>query len=282
MKLVAALLSSLVATSAMSQVPSGSTAVGFIRNRSVQDEYQIAWTLAPVAGTTMVTADQNQVIFSAPLLPERLFRTAAPVRAADGTLLIPEGMQMVLMDYGQFLVCSQERGAEGSAARSNRVCLLDETGDGLADAYFLRSYGRSAMTSDGMWFAMNRRMPQERLPLAPASLAEIDPAELTTKPQFSITFAGMLDGPGLVRLRGSIDRFGNFESVCRGYVGQESGSTGDDFCIMPPVAFRAISRNGEQVQFAVIGVNRAAKARFTAQYGLIGHAISGVNITFDD
>lgn len=284
MRLAAVVLSSLIATSSVSQVPSGSVATGWVRNHSVQDEYQIAWVLAPVpSNPRMVTADRNGILFSAPLLPERLYRTAEPVRAADRTLLIPEGMQMVLMDYSRFLVCSQEQGTEGSAARSNRVCLLDETGDGHPDTYFLRSYGRSGWTTDGMWFAMNRRIPQRRLPLAGVNLIEIDPADLTTKPQFSIRFGGMLDGRQLVRLRGGVDGFNGFETVCPGYVGQESGSTGDGFCIMPPIALRALSRSGEQVQFAVAGVNRSANARFTAQYGsLIGHQITGIRITFND
>ncbi|WP_310535347.1 hypothetical protein [Novosphingobium sp.] len=149
-----------------------------------KDELQVDWAIpadafAPGKGE----AKPGGLTFSFSLVPARMLVANEPVKSGDGKALLPKSAQLYLMVGSRLLACSQDQFAAGFVGSSNRVCVLDSDGNGRFDAYFLRSRGRSFMTGDQMWFAMNDSMPTRAMSLKDFAFVDGDPLAASQRPK---------------------------------------------------------------------------------------------------
>lgn len=250
------------------------------------DEYQIAWMIPPASSERQtVRAAPQGTLFSTKLLPEKVFLTKSRVVAKNGDFLMPNGTRLALMDYPRLLACNLERGPEGSVARSNRICVLDEDGDLRFDTYFLRSFGKSMMTTDGLWFAMNGKMPKKRIGLAAFDHEEGDRTAMAVSPELTVRYARIFDKSQATLLVASVAGRLSATSVCNAYLPRDDAASGFRVqrCLVPGFDVAVLGREGESLTFSVAGQQRPVRVRFTASYGLLmGHDITGMTLTYAD
>lgn len=158
------------------------------------DDLQIDWVI-PAGGIDEVALNsgERREIGLRPV-PRKMFAHAADVMSEAGVKLLPAGAPLYLMVGPKFMVCSQAVAPEGYLGKSNRVCLRDTDGDGKLDAYFTRSRGRSFMTGDQMWFAMNNNIPKPVGPIQPLQLSEMDRTQAPERPYLDMSFKADKDG----------------------------------------------------------------------------------------
>ena len=251
----------------------GSFTTGLIRNGAVTDEMQVAWMLPPLAAQPQtITLPRRRIIYQAPLLPERLFVVRQPVLGADGAVLAPAGTQFLLMEWPTLAVCSLGRDQTGLAGATQKVCLLDENGDGVPDTHF-----RGSGDHDG-WYVLNRRLPAVRQPLRPVALTEIPPAELVRKPVFSLRLDRWPTERRGFLLAGSVDGANYYWAGCTPLTARPGSA-----CIFPPVLILSHARAPGQDQVTIAGLGQPAKLRYQINYGPIsGGRVAGVSIYYDE
>lgn len=177
------------------------------------DDLQIDWVV-PADGFVRSDEDAAKGIprYEAKALPRRLYAADADVLAKDGSKLLPKGAQLYAMVGKLFMVCSQAQAATPYRAASNRVCLVDEDGDRQFDTYFTRSMGRSWMSGDQMWFAMNNNIPAKRSPIIPARATQIDRNQAAQTVSVGLNF--YVDADGTIRGGASIAHQFGFSGRC--------------------------------------------------------------------
>jgi hypothetical protein len=123
---------------------------------------------------SIVRTDSRSLSLSFQAYPRTLYVASSDVLAADGTKLLPAGQQLYGMRGANLMICSQQRVVNRDYAGSRgRICLRDDDWDGVFDTYFSRTFGRSILVTDGLWFAMNTAdLPDRRDRVAPASIRE--------------------------------------------------------------------------------------------------------------
>lgn len=177
------------------------------------DDLQIDWVV-PAGGFVRSAEDAAKGFpsYEAKALPRRLYTADADVLAKDGSKLLPKGAQLYAMIGKLFMVCSQEQAAAPYRAASSRVCLVDEDGDRQFDTYFTRSMGRSWMSGDQMWFAMNNNVPASRSAIIPARATEIDRSQAAQTVSVGLNF--YVDADGTIRGGASIAHQFGFSGRC--------------------------------------------------------------------
>lgn len=176
------------------------------------DDLQIDWVIP--AGTIDENAlheGKDRRVFIRPV-PRRLFAPTADVISLDGVNLLPAGAPLYAMVGPAFMVCSQAVAPAAYVAKSNRVCLRDVDGDGKLDSYFTRSRGRSFMTGDQMWFAMNNNIPKPIGAIQSLELTEVDRMQAPERPGLDIGFSAQRDGA--VRMTVVIEGQHSFSMRC--------------------------------------------------------------------
>jgi hypothetical protein len=180
-----------------------------------KDQLQIDWVIPAEAFAAAVTDHPDANLrYEVKFVPRRLFRTTANLIGADGELLLPVDAELFAMIGAKRALCSQGKYQADSAGANNRVCIVDEDGDGAFDSYFLRGLGKSFWTTDKMWFAMNDYFPTIRRPLKSAGIAEAD--RLQAKNHVAATFDYTVTKAGTVDSVVSIERSFRFVGSCAG------------------------------------------------------------------
>ena len=146
------------------------------------------------------------------LVPRRLYVAQNPVLGGDGQRLLPQGAQLFAMIGERMMACSQQAAPEGYAGANGRVCVYDSNGDGKLDSWFLRSTGKSFMTSDGMWFAMNAAMPSAMSALATPDLAEVSREGAVAKGAIDLDVRVYKDGSAYLEM--TIEKKFKFKGDC--------------------------------------------------------------------
>lgn len=152
------------------------------------NDYHLVWRIAEPSAQKGANwyREQSELSF-ANLRPDGLSAASGEIRTPDGKLVAPAGLQFYLMSAPRPLVCSLEKGAEGSVSASRRVCLVDGNDDGQVDAFFTRGHDRE-------WFMLNGRLPARLDPIAPIRLTDLAPDRATRKPYLSFHYQRYLDG----------------------------------------------------------------------------------------
>jgi hypothetical protein len=241
-------------------------------------EYQVAWEIAPIrtAESDLWVRPGNE-IFRAKLIPTKLFRPKGEIRSFDGVLLLlGPGNQLVEMDYSKPMVCTLERGPEGTQSFSNRVCLLDDNRDGRFESYFLTGLGKALLTSDFMWFAMNAKIGRSFKALGDVKLQEIDKNLLENSPNLILKYISISDGSQRISLQAYIERFGPFQAFCDAYVAEGNVRLAEHpKCDFPGAEVRLTGREGEALRFRVQNNQSPTNIRFSASYGIVDRRITG-------
>lgn len=154
------------------------------------DDLQIAWVITKEALAKRDNHPNPGSLLRTLLLPQRLFVSDEIVADSKGKKLLPAGAQLYLMIGERLTVCSQEHFEKGFAGAGRRICLIDQNGDQKFDTYFTKSMGRSWLTGDEMWFAMNSSIPKKTKPVRPFSYQEIDRTEAKVSPTFWLVLGG--------------------------------------------------------------------------------------------
>lgn len=132
--------------------------------------------------------------------------------------------------------------------------------------------GRSWVTGDEMWFAMNNRIPQNRLPIRSAKANEIDRKEAKVAFKISIGIGAQSDGS--VETGVSIfDKF-HFRGHCfpRKPIVESDGSTKSQ-CLMPDLVVRASNFVAEKIRDQKLQISfpqREISVRFDVAPRLMG------------
>lgn len=138
-------------------------------------------------GKANLAAEGTQFTFD--ILPRELYASPVEVVAADGTKLLPAGAQLYAMIGELPMACSQEKSPVGYVGESKRICVRDTDADGTFDSFFTLGRGRSALTSDSSWFAINSKLPSRLSALQPLTLASIDREFAALKPKVEWTLS---------------------------------------------------------------------------------------------
>lgn len=155
-----------------------------------RNDHQIEWMISAQDWSTADHAFEDGVHrYDLKARPSRLYLARADVIGENGTILLPAGSQFYGMTGQNLTVCSQQRGPEGTLGYNNRVCLLDEDGDGSPDVYWFRAFGRSFLRLDDWWFAMNAEPPRTKFNLQVAELEVSDPALANVLLDMELTFS---------------------------------------------------------------------------------------------
>lgn len=177
------------------------------------DDLQIDWVIpASEFGARSIASVDGRIAVRVWPLPRELFVAEAEVVGADGAKLLPAGAQLYRMTGPVLMACSQSQAGEGYLGASRRVCLRDTDGDGAVDSYFTRSSGRSALTGDQMWFAMNTTLPRDMERLNPVALAKISNTQATERPAMDFEF--FADRKGRIFSAVTIEGRHRFDSRC--------------------------------------------------------------------
>lgn len=150
--------------------------------------YELNWIIGPhplPAGDFWV-AKQGQIVETR-LLPPELYVAERPVTAADGTLLMGAGQQIVKLRARQLIACNIRRGASGRAS-GRRVCLVDTDGDERFDSYFERG------TGEYYWFALSGEIPGQMRPISAPAFRAAPADQLADAPILTVHFQRILDG----------------------------------------------------------------------------------------
>jgi hypothetical protein len=241
------------------------------------NEYQVAWEVAPIRTIESdLWVHPDNEVFRTKLIPRRLFRPKTEIRSSDGALLLGQGNQLVEMDYSKPMVCTLERGPETTLSFSNRICLLDDNRDGRFESYFLKGLGKSLLTSDFMWFAMNAKIGGNFKALGNVDLEEIDKNLFDNAPNLILKYMSISDGSKRISLQAYIERFGPFHAYCDAYVAEASGKPAENpKCDFPGADVRLTGREGEALRFRVQNNQSPTNIRFSASYGIVDRRITG-------
>jgi hypothetical protein len=243
------------------------------------DEYQAAWMISTAdINNNTVLVNKGKSVLTTKLLPEKLFVADEDVYSLDKKLLLAKNMQLILMDYKKTMVCSMDVGVVTSLSNVNRVCMIDNDNNGSLDVYFSRSFGRSSAETDGLWFAMNRKIPKKQMKLASAHYSEIDVNAFLAPPKVSVNYIEINDKSQVTRLSVAIDNVGIFYGYCSAYFPDDKTKSNaiKSTCGNPIADINVVGREGESLMFEYRGRKKKTKLRFDARYGVIGHEITRV------
>lgn len=197
------------------------------------DRYALYWTIAesPVRAGDFWVKEQEAIVETR-LWPVALYTTDSIINAADGTLLVPAGAQLVRVTGDRLLVCTQQKTMTG-VSKSKRVCLVDTNGDGSVDASFSKGLGGTG------WIAFSGTYSDSKAqPVSGVTLRELDPREMVGAPYISFHYQRILDGGLQIPLTqegGNMVRFhfkvGRTEKESRTWVVRECREPGlPNFC----------------------------------------------------
>lgn len=151
--------------------------------------FELQWVLEPnVVSTGDAWVGRHRVVVATRLLPTGLFVANAPVTAADGTILMGVGQQLVKLHARQLTACNLSRGMTGRVV-NKRVCLIDTDNDGTFDSYFERGSNPS-----NFFLEWTGHIPETLDRIAAPSFRTAPAAEMTDAPAIRLLFARILDG----------------------------------------------------------------------------------------
>jgi hypothetical protein len=232
--------------------------------RAKIDDLQIDWIIpngafVQLKGQTLLTSANPKIS----ILPRRLFEASADVIAADGSLLLPSGAQLYAMIGPKFRICSQEKQPLPYASATDRVCLQDENGDGVLDRYFLRNRGRSFMSTDHMWFAMNGYPPSELSLLKMAEFKEINRIRAKVVPDLWLEFSFSKSD---IFVTTNFDYGFKFLGRCqRNSIPNEASGSIEATCLVKDLTARSFnfqSKNKKERSLSIEGPERDIAVRF--------------------
>lgn len=197
------------------------------------DGYALYWTIdeTPLRAGDFWVKEQESIVETR-LWPVALYTTDSPVSAADGSLLLPAGAQLVRVTGERFLVCTQQKTATG-LSKSKRVCLVDMNGDGNVDSSFSKGLGGVS------WIAFSGTYSGNKAQLVSGvTLRELAPRDMVGAPYISFHYQRILDGGLQIPLTqegGNLVRFhfkvGKTEKERRTWVVRECREPGlPNFC----------------------------------------------------
>lgn len=196
------------------------------------DDLQIDWRIpAGAIDEAALNANEHRQA-SVELVPARMFVPDTDVLSGNGEKLLPAGTPLYLMIGRNFMLCSQSAAPKGYEGRKRRICLRDTNGDGELDSYFTRSRGRSFLSGDKMWFAMNSEIPSRMEPVQSIKLSEADRTDAPEKASLLLVFGARKNGQATMAVL--ITRDARFTSRCRANPGFDSQDGYDAYsCMMP-------------------------------------------------
>lgn len=197
------------------------------------DHYALYWTIgeSPVRAGDFWVKEQESIVETR-LWPVALYTTDNPIIAADGSLLLPAGAQLVRVSGDRLLICTHQKTAAG-VSKSKRVCLVDANGDGTVDASFVKGLGGTG------WIAFSGTYSDSKTqPVSGITLRELAPREMAGAPYISFHYQRILDGGLQIPLTqegGNMVRFhfkvGKTEKESRTWVVRECREPGlPSFC----------------------------------------------------
>jgi hypothetical protein len=137
------------------------------------------------------------------LLPVDLFQSSNPITDSAGRMLAVTGSQFARLQSDKLIACTI--GKSGALpGKSERLCLIDQNNDGAFDGAFTRGGGSY------YWFELSGKIPEVVMPLAPLTLAKVDPASMRNTPVLVVTYQRILDRKltlPLAQERGDFVRF---------------------------------------------------------------------------
>lgn len=240
-----------------------------------KDALQIDWEI-PVGAFRQENSnvEKSVVSFNIRLVPAQLWVADEPILSIEGTLLLPKGAQLYGMIGPRLIACSQDEFAQMYIGSKNRVCVVDDNGDGKFDAYFLRGMARSV--TDRMWFAMNDSLPPNEGGIRTFSYSKKNPITAHQRPKIVWTLRPVSSGNVYLDL--DIEDGSKFTSTC-GIADYEVKPT--EFrgpCGSPNIEVYAWELNkrarGERVE--VKAPNRPLKVRFDVNPRLFGRLMAGM------
>jgi hypothetical protein len=160
-------------------------APGTINARS----FELQWVFEPPAlpnGDFWVP--RRGTVIETRLLPTELYVTDDRVTAADGTILMGVGQQLIKLNARQPTACSMFRGRTGRVV-IRRVCLVDTDNDGRYDSYFER-----ALSTSNFLVEWTGHIPENMDRIAATGLRTIPSAEMTDAPIIRLLNLGFYDG----------------------------------------------------------------------------------------
>jgi len=236
-----------------------------------KDALQIDWEIPQGAfAPEKLQAEKRGVSFTFNLVPAHLLVTDQVVTTVDGQAVLPSGAQLYRMVGPKLLACSQDQFPAGQLGTGNRVCVLDEDGDGRFDSYFLRSMGRSFLAGDMMWFAMNDNMPSPAGRLQPFTASDGNP--LDAHQRAKIIWTLIPQSAGGVSIDLDIEDHHHFRSYCGD---RKGGNTATEFrgpCGSPSIEVHAwnLDKPAPERMIEVKAPDRRLKVRFDVEPRLMG------------
>jgi hypothetical protein len=212
---------------------------------------------------------KNSARISSTAVPRKLFVTKSDVYSDSGLKILEAGAQLYMMASSNLMICSQVPSPKPYIGSSNRICFVDEDGDGILDTYFTRSLGRSFLSTDEMWFAMNANIPAERNAVKHFEIAEVDRSLSIMKIDIGFYFHVFSEKNISVQL--SIEKKFKFDTDCdpRQFDGNFHASNGS--CLLPDFFVRAPNPNGGTSELLDIRPpSREASVRFDVDPRLFG------------
>jgi hypothetical protein len=142
------------------------------------ETYAVVWSIIPdqpIPSTMWLTARRS--ITSVRVQPRRTFLSGGEARAADGSLLVPDGAPLIGLTARTMIACATVQNRDHGVAAvwqfgTNRyICLVDQDRDGQFDHYF------NLRTGTVGFLAASGRLPRDRLPMTPVPYRETDPRQ---------------------------------------------------------------------------------------------------------
>ena len=148
--------------------------------------YRMVWNVDQAAPLESVQVSPGDEILRLKLVPPALYQAVTDVRSAQGSVVIPAGMQLVGIKSDVRMACTfspmRKAGTDNVLflGALKRICLIDRTGDGAFDASFERA------TNHGAFFLLRGRLPERLQDVTPAELAALRPDEIDDGPRLSL------------------------------------------------------------------------------------------------
>jgi hypothetical protein len=141
-------------------------------------ESEWVFPAGPPAADPFWTNEDNYIVDIA-MEPRTAWTLAENVSAADGTLLLAAGSQLVQMKATMPMLCSWGKGAVGTLSSSRKICLFDPRNTGTYGFAF------DIGLDDDRAMVLQRAIPAKRvIAISGAALNSLAPSELKDRPRF--------------------------------------------------------------------------------------------------
>lgn len=237
------------------------------------DDLQIDWVIpaGAIDEKALNEGERRQVVVRP--IPRKMFVSGADIVSTSGLKLLPAGAPLYAMVGPVFMVCSQTTAPQGYVAKGNRVCLRDTDGDGRLDSYFTRSRGRSFMTGDQMWYAMNNNVPKPAGTIQSVELTEADRTQAPERPVLDVGFSAQKDGT--IRIGIVIEGAHTFSTRCVETGDATVAGNGKIFLCMDPgftVHRKSVATSADKPAFdlTIVVSKRELAVRFDVAPRLMG------------